>query len=654
MAQALGPARTVEEHLRDVIAFHARRIKADPLDAYAYSARASCYDHLHDRANANADMRRWSAAASGRLPGDFRRVIDLPLNCELVFSAERPVNTIPTMSVAFGQKGRCEMKLFEIPMVAMSLFGFGLWPGLDVPAAHADFTFGAPVNIQSTFPLLNPGGYIDCFSADGLEMYIESNRAGGQGGYDLWVCKRASPEDDWGPPENLGATINSAREDICSSISGDGLELYFHSDRPGGYAVYDIYMTKRATRTSPWGPATNLGPKVNSPYPQCYACVLSDGLELYFASGAKRGGYGAMDLFVSRRATASDPWGDAVNLGPAVNSPGNDVCPGRSPDGLLLFFVSDRPGGYGNNDIWMTRRASRSAPWELAVNLGPMVNGPNWDEAPFLAPDGSALYFLRNATTWKAPILPIVDFNGDGKVDGKEVLALAEHWGQSHHSFDIKPLLGDGIVDANDLTVLAGYIGQDVNDPTLIAHWALDETEGMTAADSAGDNDAIVVNVAWQPTGGQIGGALAFNGKNSLGQSKQPVLDPAKGPFSAIAWVKGGAAGGVIVSQALGANWLYLNQYGMLTTDVKSSGNAGKSLTSDAHVLDDQWHRVALTWDGTNRTLQMDGVEVARDTQPDLAAASGKVLYLGSGKTGGAFWSGLIDEVRIYNRAVQP
>jgi hypothetical protein len=111
----------------------------------------------------------------------------------------------------------------------------------------------------------------------------------------------------------------------------------------------------------------------------------------------------------------------------------------------------------------------------------------------------------------------------------------------------------------------------------------------------------------------------------------------------------------VIVSQFGGADWLYLNQFGMLTTDLKSPGKDGKPLTSDAYILDDKWHRVALVWDGMNRALHMDGAEVARDTQLNLAASSSN-LQIGGGKnlTSTSLWSGLIDEVRIYNRAVRP
>jgi len=659
----------IQRAVRGRIGDWTREIEADPHNATAYSHRAQLYACLGDRANANADMRRWSVIMGGGMPSDvqlavlrdFRRVIDMPFDCQIVFSAERPVNVIPMMSIAFGQKGRWEMKLFEIPMSVTSLFCLCFLSGFEAPPAYADFTFGERVSLGLVNPSLDPlNDGVDCFSYDGLEMYIESFV--GLGNWDLQVLRRASTDEDWGPPENLGPAVNTANVEACSSISADGLTLYFNSNRPGGYGTSDIYMITRATKNDPWGPPVNLGPKVNSSADEAFPWISADGLELYFSS-TRPGGYGDWDFWVTKRATRNDAWADPVNLGPVVNSPYTETGPCLSPDGLLLAFSdyfltsSPRPGGYGSNDMWMSRRASLSAPWQSPMNLGPKMNGPGVDAWPRFSPDGRTLYFFTSIDNWQSPIVPIVDFNGDGKVDGKEVLAMAEHWGQNKSLYDIglSPI-GDGVIDANDLTVLAGYIGQEVNDPSLIAHWAMDETEGMTAHDSAGKNDAMVLGGAtWQPTDGKIGGAVAFDGKDDFARSGSVVLDPAKGPLSVIAWVKGGATGRVIVSQASGADWLYLNQYGMLTTDLKSADRNAKPLSSDAFVTDDQWHRVVLTWDGTNRTLQMDGVEVARDTQPSLAASSGS-LHIGAGKNLGttAFWSGLIDDVRIYNRAVQP
>jgi hypothetical protein len=408
----------------------------------------------------------------------------------------------------------------------------------------------------------------------------------------------------------------------------------------------------------------NMGPVFNSASRLSeHPDISTDGLSLYFVS-ARAGGYGGRDVWVTTRETTEDNWGEPVNLGSTVNSTGGDSASSISSDGLLLLYT--RPGdGSARDDIWVTRRASVSDPWGLPVNVGPPVNTAVEDLQPNVSADGRTLYFSSNRgggyggyDVWQAPIIPIVDFNADGKVDGKEVLMMAEHWGQNYPLCDIGPFAwGDGVVDANDLTVLARYIGQEVNDPTLIACWKLDEASGVVAADSAGHNNLTVMgNATWQPSGGKIGGALAFDGKGSFAASAKSVLDPAAGPFSVIAWVKGGAANRVIVSQESGADWLYLNQYGMLTTDLAVSPRAAaKSLTSDAYVPDDRWHRVVLTWDGTNRVLGVDGVEVAKDTQPSLAPSNGN-LNIGGGKnlTPATFWSGLIDDVRIYDRAVKP
>jgi hypothetical protein len=327
------------------------------------------------------------------------------------------------------------------------------------------------VNIQSDFPIDPATEYITSFSADGLEMYLAPAappfRSGGQGGPDLWVCKRVLPEDAWGTPENLGPIVNTASVDFNASITVDGLELYFSSNRSGGYGDLDIYVTRRATRTSPWGPATNLGSKVNGSARDNWAMVSPDGLELYFAS-ERLGGLGGPDISVSKRATTQDPWGDPVNLGPAVNSPGAELFSRLSPDGLLLFFSSDRPGGFGKyGEGYVARRASPSAPWQPAVNLGPIVNATtfNW---PLVSPDGSTLYILcdpdddMSTWTYKAPILPIVDFNGDGFLDIADVGIMLEHWLTDDPLCDIGPFpWGDGIVDAQDLKVLAEHMVED-------------------------------------------------------------------------------------------------------------------------------------------------------------------------------------------------
>ena len=134
------------------------------------------------------------------------------------------------------------------------------------------------------------------------------------------------------------------------------------------------------------------------------------------------------------------------------------------------------------------------------------------------------------------------------------------------------------------------------------------------------------------------------------------VLNPDDGPLSVFAWIRGGAPGQVIISQTTAANWLLADPAdGELMTELKSSGRFGGPLFSQAVITDGDWHRVGLTWDGSTRILFVDDVEVAKDTQAGLAP-SDRGLNIGAGKnpTAGSFWSGLIDDIRIYDRAIVP
>ena len=90
-------------------------------------------------------------------------------------------------------------------------------------------------------------------------------------------------------------------------------------------------------------------------------------------------------------------------------------------------------------------------------------------------------------------------------------------------------------------------------------------------------------------------------------------------------------------------------------TELKVPGRTGKSMSSQAEITDDIWHRIGFVWDGSNRILYVDGMEVASDTQVGLAGSLGSI-NIGAGSTldTGTFWTGLIDDVRIYNRAVTP
>ena len=540
--------------------------------------------------------------------------------------------------------------------------------GMIPEQAKADFTFGTPHNLG---PIINSASsdYGACISADGLELYFASERAGGFGAGDIWVSSRQSINDPWGPPANLGATVNGPYSESYPSLSSDGLTLYFSdaysgAPRPGGLGAGDIWMTTRPGRDASWGTPVNLGAPINSSDLDMSATISGDGLTLVFNSRDRAGGFGSWDLWMSTRTGLQDLWGPPVNLGSAVNSGNWEGECGLSWDGLALFYGSGRTGIVGAVDIWMSTRKTIADSWTVAVNLGPVVNSSSNDGTARLSPDMRMLYFCSDRPggfgsydLLESPVVSVVDFNGDGLVDSADICIVADHWGENYSLCDIGPTpFGDGIVDVQDLIAFSEHLFEEVIDPTLVAHWAMDETEGDIAHDSAGDNIGYVMGgPIWQPDAGQINGAIQLDGVDDVMVAGAP-LNPAAGPFSVLAWVKGGAPGQAIISEPGGPDWLSLDPLtGYLMTELTNSGRGATILMSQATIADGGWHRIGFIWDGGIRTLLVDGVAVAQDTQSNLESPTSG-FYIGTGKAmaPGTYFSGLIDDVRIYNRAVSP
>jgi hypothetical protein len=255
------------------------------------------------------------------------------------------------------------------------------------------------------------------------------------------------------------------------------------------------------------------------------------------------------------------------------------------------------------------------------------------------------------------------DLNRDGKVDFIDFSQFAQYFLQAKSSVDMAPSpLADGKVDVQDLSVFAEYW---LKDSRLIAHWKLDETEGTIAHDSIGENDGTVHGEpVWQRAGGQIDGALQFDGIDDYVHADSP-LEPMDLSLSVFAWVKGGAPGQVIISEPdrrvgrfieRGSTWLGTDSSdGKLITTLMDATFG--PLESEAVITDGQWHHVGLVYDfdGFHRRLYVDGAEVAKDTGVVAAPLPDGDLYFGAAGKDldvGSFFSGLIDEVRAYNRAL--
>ena len=179
-----------------------------------------------------------------------------------------------------------------------------------------------------------------------------------------------------------------------------------------------------------WSEPINLGPVVNSAGRELGAELSPDGLSLYFGSD-RPGGTGGVDIWASRRDCPSCPWGVPIVLGPNVNSPEADGGPAFSQDGQLLFFSSARAGGHGGDDIWVSRRTNTADDlgWEAPVNLGPAVNTAAHETGPEYFGRGTdgehrTLYFVRGATLPEFDIHQI-SMTGDGIPVGAATAVVA-------------------------------------------------------------------------------------------------------------------------------------------------------------------------------------------------------------------------------------
>jgi N-acetylneuraminic acid mutarotase len=388
----------------------------------------------------------------------------------------------------------------------------------------------------------------------------------------------------------------------------------------------------------------------------CNAAGVVNG-KIYVVGGAAGGtltGLSAVDAYDPATDTwtrkADMPTPRLVHSVSVVN--GKIYCMGGGPSSNVTVSTVEEYDPV--TDTWTTKTPMPTALWGHSSSE---VNGKIY------AVGGALNSNVRVSTVEEYDTgltVPPPDFNGDEIVNFKDFSILVQYWFQQEPSVDIAPPpFGDRMVDFKDLTVLAEYWLKEVLPTDLIAYWKLDETEGGIAQDSAGDNDGTLNgNPVWQPAGGKVNGALQFDGIDDY-VSTPFILDPASPPdggFSVFAWIKGGAPGQVVISQTGGANWLSASPVeGKLMTELKAPGRFGMPLFSEAVIIDGAWHRVGLTWDGSTRTLLVDNVEAAKGTQGTLASStSGLHIGAGKGLEPGSFWTGLIDDIRIYDRAVTP
>lgn len=201
-------------------------------------------------------------------------------------------------------------------------------------------------------------------------------------------------------PENLGDAVNSKYSEYWPSLSVDEQMLMFtvlmpldpNEEKKPVTLNEDFYYSMRTGGT--WGDRINAGPRLNTPDNEGAHTMTADGRTLYFTACNRRDGKGQCDIYQS--VWKDGKWSHPTNLGSPVNSGYSEKHPTISADGRRLYFTSNRPGGLGSYDIWVSEKAADG--WSAPVNLGDSVNTAGLEQSPFIHPDQQSLYF--SSTDW--------------------------------------------------------------------------------------------------------------------------------------------------------------------------------------------------------------------------------------------------------------
>lgn len=206
-----------------------------------------------------------------------------------------------------------------------------------------------------------------------------------------------SVKDDkgnWTFPQSLSKNINSSLNEGTCTVSADGRRLIFTSCvGRQSYGSCDLYESVKTGEE--WSVPRNLGPMVNTAEWESQPSLSADGRTLYFVSD-RRGGQGRRDIWVSELDERGN-WTRARNLGPPVNTPGDEVSPFIHVNGRTLYFASNGHAGFGGFDIFFSEKTN--AGWSAPVNMGKPLNDHEDQFSLYITPDGLRGYYSHEETT---------------------------------------------------------------------------------------------------------------------------------------------------------------------------------------------------------------------------------------------------------------
>ncbi|HHP7241194.1 MAG TPA: OmpA family protein [Cyclobacteriaceae bacterium] len=262
-------------------------------------------------------------------------------------------------------------------------------------------TLEAPNNLLAPINTISDE-YSAQVSPTGKRLYFTSEREGGfdnpdpdelnDFGEDIYYVD--FDNGSFGEPQLLPEPINSMQNTGAASFSGNGqIVIFVKCDAPEGIGDCDLYIAQLDGDN--WSEPRNLGNVVNTKYWESQPTISADGSKIIFASN-RPGGYGEQDLYMTEKNKFGD-WGVPSNLGPMVNTPFGERSPYLAADGKSLYFSSDGHPGFGEYDLFYSMNENNK--WSEPKNLGKSINSEDQDKFLTVSASGEQAYFASNRTS---------------------------------------------------------------------------------------------------------------------------------------------------------------------------------------------------------------------------------------------------------------
>ncbi len=256
---------------------------------------------------------------------------------------------------------------------------------------HRSIIYNMGKGINSPYP-----DYVPVIKSDERLMYFTSQREGSSsnmkdinGNYNEDVYVSYNKDGVWSSPQNVGAPINTDKHDACVALSPDGDRMIVYRASPD-FLTGDLYVT-RLTSDGVWSSPQKYGTEINSQFIETSAWFGNDTNEIYFSSN-RPGGYGGKDIYRIKKLP-NNKWGLPYNLGTEINTKYDEDDPYMHYDGVTLFFSSKGHNTIGEYDIFKTTLSAETNQFSKAESLGYPINTVNSDRFFVVSGDGKHGYY---------------------------------------------------------------------------------------------------------------------------------------------------------------------------------------------------------------------------------------------------------------------